>query len=48
MNMARQIASLNDTQTLNYDFFLDNLAYCLDKGKGFSLLIPTNLPSNIF
>src|SRR6266487_6712244 len=37
MDIARQIASLNSTQTPNYDFFLDNLSYCLDKGRGFSL-----------
>ena len=37
MNIARQITSLINPETLNYDFFLDNLTYCLDKGRGFSL-----------
>jgi DNA helicase-2/ATP-dependent DNA helicase PcrA len=37
MNIARQITSLINPETLNYDFFLDILTCCLDKGRGFSL-----------
>src|ERR1041385_8331681 len=37
MDVARQIASLHSTPTLKFDFFLDNIDNCLDKGKGFSL-----------
>jgi DNA helicase-2/ATP-dependent DNA helicase PcrA len=37
MNIARQITSLINHETLNYDFFLDNLTYCLAKGRGFSV-----------
>jgi hypothetical protein len=37
MEPLQKNSASNNNDSLNYGFFLDNMDYCLDKGKGFSL-----------